>query len=91
MTEQRAVYVIEDEGDDTEPLAATVKITPTAKQENMANTLCDYLANDLKWIRALNEDQACILLVALVRQHPGAVQRVIDNAEANGSEESQGS
>lgn len=88
MSEQRAIYVLEDDNgeDDTEKLTT---ITPgeidavkaPGKRENMYQKLCEYLIENITWINLLEEDQACALIVALVKNHPGAVQRIIDRAE----------
>lgn len=88
MSEERATYVIEDDdsGGDTEPLTNAVKVEstdekPVGKRENMENKLCEYLANDITWVKALTHDQACVLFMALINHQHDAVVTVIERAD----------
>lgn len=91
MSETRAEYHLNENGD-TEPLAAvkpaSTEVEDTepepapTKKENMENKLCEYLASDLIWTKALTEDQAYVMLIALIKNQPTAVQRVIDDGAA---------
>lgn len=80
MSETPALYQIDEEGSDTEKLAA-IQNVQDRKDARLMGDMCEYLSEHLEWIKALTEDQATIILVDLVTKHPTAVQKLIDAQE----------